>query len=367
MKKTIKLIGILALVALIGFSLIACGKGNSNSVTYKGTNDGTTYTLKITKAAAESVTSPTGTTNLFAGAWNGAAIGTVAVARNTLAVTGKSLDYTPTLVKSEESLEPVTPAAGDAYELKVGKKKSTGTVEAVAGGKLILKPKTADAGTFNATVGDNGLINVTGLITFDDKTTEEGPGELTPTAPPISDKNDKSGGGGLLGGGSGGKLTLNNIPAKYNGKYVVVFLIEETKAPICGFEDADQSDKSVVLAKISGGKATLPLWGPKDGSTGKIDKATDYAPFRGSGSYSTSMVAIMNQGRLKESDFPRDLENMNPQDPKFMSTIMKMMEMYAAVVFFQNKVNVSNGNAALSCNDGQLMDLEGLFGGFQGF
>jgi len=134
MKKTIKLIGIAVFVAVIGFSMIACGddgsggpSGDTNTATYSGTADGKTYSLKITKAARA-----------------------------------------------------ITPTAGDAYELTVDTKTSTGTVQTITGSTLTLQPQYLGARTFNAAIGDNGLTDVTGLITFDDGDDEDGPGPLIP-------------------------------------------------------------------------------------------------------------------------------------------------------------------------------------------
>jgi len=87
MKKTIKLqamlriAGIIAFVAVVGFSIAALSltgcdngttSGDSNApATYTGTAGGTTYTLKISKPTSNPVTPPGGPTNPFLGTWNG--------------------------------------------------------------------------------------------------------------------------------------------------------------------------------------------------------------------------------------------------------------------------------------------------------
>jgi len=141
MKNFVKLFGFFALAAVIGFSMAACDNGSTdgdspNAATYKGTRYSTNYTLKITKAATKSV--------LYA-----------------------------------DSARAITPEAGDSYELTVGAKKSTGTVQAVDGSTFTLKPNTAGAGEFNTTVSGNGLTDVIGLITFDDNTSADGHGALS--------------------------------------------------------------------------------------------------------------------------------------------------------------------------------------------
>jgi len=195
MKNIFKLFGIIALLAVIGFtaalSLTGCSDGGGGpsggpppdpeTETYTGTANGKTYTLKITKAAV----TPPGGTNPFVGTWNGtdkdgddltvifttttwtasgdyislttgtyiysgnmatilynsAAVGTAVISGSTLMVTGESLNYTPwTLTRSGGSLSvlsadsarTITPAAGDDNELTADAKKSKEVLQAVA-------------------------------------------------------------------------------------------------------------------------------------------------------------------------------------------------------------------------------------------
>ena len=136
MKNMIKFFGVIAFVAVIGFSMAGCKEDETDptpqTVTYTGTADGVTYTLKITE--------------------------------NTARYTAQS---------------------GDSYELTVGAKKSTGTVEKNEGGKLTLKPsKGTDA--FTATVNSSGITAMTGTITFDDGSPQPAPPTITPPAPPVT-------------------------------------------------------------------------------------------------------------------------------------------------------------------------------------
>jgi len=142
MKNTIKLFGIIALVALIGFSMAGCKNDpSSETETYTGTANGEDYTLKITQAR---------------------------------------------YVAQKD----------DNYELTVGAKTSRGIVASVTATlELTLQPSSAGAGTFTVTVNVNSssITKITGIITFTDGNTQEGPGDITPSAPP------SIGGDGSLG------------------------------------------------------------------------------------------------------------------------------------------------------------------------
>jgi len=150
MKNAIKVLGIIALVAVIGFSMVSCGNddggggsggsggggggGGPQTATYIGKSGNDTYTLKITENTAK---------------------------------------YAAQI--------------GDTYELTVGSKKSTGTVSNVADGVLTLKPTNATT-TFTATVSGNNIIGFTSSVTWD--------GESTPTSLPSTLTGGNQGGGG---------------------------------------------------------------------------------------------------------------------------------------------------------------------------
>ncbi|GBU27200.1 hypothetical protein R84B8_00726 [Treponema sp. R8-4-B8] len=267
LKDKISISLLIMILAVIGFSFAACGDGGGGddpkTAKYTGTNGSKTYTLKITKAASTETT-PAGTKNPFVGTWNGTdvdgdaitlvftetgwtwsyaggtnpatgtytysgstatlsydgvVIATGVITGSTLKVTGsESSIYTPwNLTKGRSVLNmgfdrAITPAAKDAYELTVGAKKSTGTVQSVSGNTLTLKPKDPAASAFDAAVDDNKLTKVIGLITFDDGSTEQGPGELTPSTP-------STGGGG---GGITKWTEATNHPFKDGGSINVI-------------------------------------------------------------------------------------------------------------------------------------------------
>jgi len=134
MKNIIKLLGIAALVAIIGFSMIACGDGGGTGdpmpkvVMYTGTAGSDEYTLLITEAP--------------------------------------------------ENRAAYTPMGGDKYVLTVGSKKSTGTVNLFESLVLTLKP--ASGGTFTVTVhATNGITAMSGTITWVGGGTDTAPATLS--------------------------------------------------------------------------------------------------------------------------------------------------------------------------------------------
>ena len=134
MKNLTRFLGIIALATVIGFSMAACssggggddGRSGTQTVTYRGTADGVTYTLKITENTGRYV-----------------------------------------------------PQTGDSYELTNGTKNSTGTVDDVSGGDLTLKPSKGDAIT--VTVSGSGITDITGTgLRWDDDSEFIAPGTLIP-------------------------------------------------------------------------------------------------------------------------------------------------------------------------------------------
>lgn len=128
-------LGILVMVSVFGITVAGCGSGGSGgggaqTGTYTGkTADNETYTLKITGSGRAAF----------------------------------------------------SPQTGDSYELTAGSKKSTGTVDKVAGGVLTLKPSNSEE-KFNVTVTSSGGITaISGTITWSDNKTETAPGALSPS------------------------------------------------------------------------------------------------------------------------------------------------------------------------------------------
>jgi len=132
MKNMVKLFGVIALVAVIGFSMAGCnGPGTDpapaptpRTVTYHGNSGTDWYTLEITEN------------------------------------TGR---------------EAYTSQSGDSYKLTVKKadgtvKTSNGKVGSVTGGQITLQPSSANASTFTTTVSPLGITAINNSITFNDGT-----------------------------------------------------------------------------------------------------------------------------------------------------------------------------------------------------
>jgi hypothetical protein len=182
--KTNKLFGMITLIVgvMLIFSFTACDNGNGGGgggndtrdpITYTGTANSVTYTLKIEDSGARAV---------------------------------------------------LTPTQGDKYTLTVGTgasaKTSTGSVNSFTGGVLTLAPSAQGAQSFTATVSGTSITAMTGSITWDNGTSENAP--------------TFTGGGG--GGGTADTFTLNNAPATGNGVGAIdIFIVSETLSATSGY------------------------------------------------------------------------------------------------------------------------------------
>jgi len=210
MKNTIKIVGIIALFAVIGFSFAACdesGKGDGGgSVTYTGT-----YT----------------------------------------AVTGTLVTYTLKITKGAERY---TAKSGDDYELTSGSSKSAGTVKSVDGDKLTLTPEKNSALSFNATVSEKGLNELTGLITWSNGDREIAPGALEATG--TSSGSGSSGGGGGSLNLTGQVYTMEmNMPTSSSGSFSL-FKYESYKG------DKTLTSNVGGTGSIKNGKLTFSVGAP---------------------------------------------------------------------------------------------------------
>ena len=78
---------------------------------------------------------------------------------------------------------------------------------------------------------------------------------------------------GCGGGLTGGKFTVTDIPAQYNGKYAALAgmkLEKETKIAYVGYQSVNGKDIN-TLCRISNGKVNIPMW-TVDGDTEKVKK-----------------------------------------------------------------------------------------------
>jgi len=159
MRNLIKVFCV-ALVALIVFSMTACG--NPNTVTYNGTtSNGDLYSLKIIKNENNSDRAVSGDP-----------------------MEGDNFEFSWT--------------AGDKSV-----KTSKGTIKEVNGDEFTMLPSNAatEDAVFTTTVTDGGLSAMSGEFTWTDGTTNSGSGKLTPVAPPDPPVTLPSvGGSGTLNG-----------------------------------------------------------------------------------------------------------------------------------------------------------------------
>ena len=238
MKNFVKRLGFIALAAVIFFSMAACDSGTdgidksdggseSSTVTYKATNSSALYTLNVSSAKT-------------------------------------------------------VHAVGDAYTLTVKRngteKTSSGKVTIVSGSNISVQPKYKDAPTFIVTVSGASIIKITGIITFDDGSTEQGPGTFT------------SGGGG----GGGGNIGTNNGGTNNGGS-------NNGGTGNTGGTggDGDGSDGYGVVGKTSTGKNLIRMDTAMVNS--KLVSISDYS------SYDTTLV--FNNLDAKYMPAPGDIIN----------------------------------------------------------
>jgi hypothetical protein len=156
-----------------------------------------------------------------------------------------------------------TPQTGDKYVLYIGSKRSTGTVSAVSGSTFTLKP--SNGSIFTVTVSGNGLIAMNGTITLDDGTTESAPVTLT----------------------SVGRLTVTNIPAKYNGKFAIAVASDGSILAVESF--ITNVTGGAIAAKIVSGSVTLELYTLNEGSDKSVNGYN--------GSDTVDMIFVINSSK----------------------------------------------------------------------
>ena len=121
---------------------------------------------------------------------------------------------------------PARAAADDGYVLTYkrtdSEKDSSGIIVKIIGNIFTLLPSFEGAKTFTVTIGNTSITNITGTITFDDGSTEQGPGAFSSGGgggsggrggSGDSDASGSDGSGGENGGGSSGSGS-GNPPAK---------------------------------------------------------------------------------------------------------------------------------------------------------
>jgi hypothetical protein len=204
MKNLYKVLGIIALAAVIGFTFAACGgdDGGSNpgggtnpgdgsdgdtSVIYRSADDNNSYELEITKSGARAAYKPK-----------------------------DGDDYTMTVTKRSDG----------------SSKKSDGKVKTASDGRFTLEK---DGKSFEVTVADGAMTDIKGDIPLNDGTTIPSPGEVTKV----------------------GAFTITGIPAKYEGLYAAFDGYEFGVHGAIAFLDEEPYE---ILPVISDGKVVIPAW-----------------------------------------------------------------------------------------------------------
>jgi len=209
MKQTFKLIGITALIAVIGFSMATCGGGDDGgnpptSITYTSYDaSGNIYTLVVTKDPNRAV---------------------------------------------------YVPQSGDTYVLTIKNSAgsvigtSTGLVKTTSGSNFTLESGGVE---FSVTISGNTISEITAEsgIPIDDG---------DPIQPPVLTPNKPS----------GGTFTVTGIPSEYNGKYAGVqggsqvagVQVGPDIVDIAGGQSFDMSTMVLTLVPIANGSVILPMW-----------------------------------------------------------------------------------------------------------
>jgi len=94
-------------------------------------------------------------------------------------------------------------------------------------------------------------------------------------------------------GGSEGKITLTDIPSKYNGNYIILEA-QDSKNDIfiAGLKEFDTENDNHWIVPISGGKAEIPVW--------LIESYDEYSRYTGSDTIELSII-IFSEERLNSN------------------------------------------------------------------
>ena len=142
------------------------------------------------------------------------------------------------------------------------------------------------------------------------------------------DSSDPGGSGVNTDGNKdgGGTLTITDIPSEYNEKYAMfsgIYDSPDGRAQLIGAQSINISTQVIKLARISNGKASLPVWMPSDDGSNSIVRYSGSDNVKGT-------IAIFDSATVNASS------NGNIQ-PVFIINV--------------DSIRFSNGNATKSCND----------------
>ena len=93
--------------------------------------------------------------------------------------TTNSLIYTLKITQNINKRSIYLPVAGDYYELTFGIKKSNGTVLSFSNELFVLQPSDHEKVSFNAKILGNNISELTGTISWNDNTSDIGPGIIS--------------------------------------------------------------------------------------------------------------------------------------------------------------------------------------------
>ena len=316
MKNVLRLIGIIALVAAIGFTMIACGGGGGGGGSNKG-------------GAGD----PTRDPKTFTGTTDGGDTYTLKIEAGTTSGSKNVLD-----IYDDGSRAVLTPRNGDRYTLTSGGKTSRGTIT-VNGTTYTLSPTDFPAGTveadFTVSVSGDNITAMSGVITWTDGTTKE-TNTFSFTFTP---------------GGSGGGLTITGIPAKYNGKgtYFVAMTDDEkddgTFTMLLGIQEIKSSGNKAtyVLSPISGGRVTIPVLFSATGTSG----SAGYKKWTGSDTFDSVIVLILPKTQYA------------PEELSALFTDMDAVENEEIDLWEFDDVKFTGGNATVSWDgDNSMWDWD---------
>jgi len=169
--------------------------------------------------------------------------------------------YELTITRPGKAAVQFTPAAGDSYTLTITKagvtQTSSGTVKDFSGSKFTLTASGNASVSFEVTISGNAITNITGTITVDGGGTVNGPGTLTPASGFVA----VTGITGVPITGAVGTLALTGTvePSNATNKTISWSVKNEgnTGAKINGSAlTATSSGTVTVTATIANGKAT---------------------------------------------------------------------------------------------------------------
>ena len=264
MKNKIKWLGIIALLAALGFSMAACGGGGGNDSggsspfdgTWAGTRGSDSIELKLNNGSYQLKE------NGFLDEK-----GTYSTKAHKAVFRQGSMAFQPTHLH------------GDSY---------------VVNGNKIESKWHSKADFKKLGVSESDLNEIFKLQVLD---YEMNGSSLSLEGNGINFEFTKQGGGGGGGGSNSGlpaakgKLTITNIDKSYNGKSVIVYAMIGNNVVI-GMKGAGgtASNPSIILPTISNGKATIPLY--------SVQNNNKFKAYSGSGTAAMVMAVVINQSSI---------------------------------------------------------------------